>query len=113
MDLGSSDAIPLPQPLDAGSEGQDVRVSSVPGSLGRNSGLFDIHTSDLQLAEETEKDDLGDDANRGPIDAIGIRAFKLLELLRSQNKEQKSILVDTTTMSRATNPIITVGYDFF
>lgn len=80
--MNSRDAIPLPESLGMTPE--------ETGGAGYLDSMFRVNTSDFHLAEETDRAD--DDAqqqhesqvDKGPIHAIGIRAFKMLELLRRQ-----------------------------
>lgn len=104
----SSDRIPLPQPLDSESASRVESQRPTAGTEGYAAMLLDVNTSELQLAEETERDDARETSEQGPVDAIGIRAFKMLELLRSQSHEHKSASRDAKSLEQAEPSITTV-----
>lgn len=83
--MGSTDAaIPLPMALASGSSHRSGGGSNT-GSR-RDDDLerhVHVNTSDFDLLEQTEEDNDGA-GNGRRIDAIGIRAFKMLSLLRGE-----------------------------
>lgn len=93
----SSDRMPLAQDLQSAFED----TNRTP----REQSLFNVNTSDLQLIEQTENDEqegVQYNSAKGPVGAIGIRAFKLLEILRTKGKQG-------TTMSVAGSDHATVS----
>lgn len=77
----SSDRIPLPQ--DFGAEQDDTAEAQ------RTQSLFHINTSDIQLIEETQKEENTEEyGEKGPIGTLGVRAFKMLEILRTHGQQQ-------------------------
>lgn len=78
------------------STGPSARLRDLTTEQARN--LFNINTSELQLEEETEKDE----GNEGEtplraeehwrIDAIGVKGFKLLEMLRAMRNNSDDLL---------------------
>lgn len=79
----SGEGIPLPQAFDSDSESAGTERRGEEEHAGR--GMFDVNTSEFQLEEETERAAAGEgDDEKGPIEAIGIRAFKMLQILRER-----------------------------
>lgn len=80
------------------SRGESVHLRDSATDLAQARNLFNINTSELQLEEETEKDD----GNEGGlavraeehwrINAIGVKGFKLLEMLRTMRENGNDLL---------------------
>lgn len=109
--MASSDAIPLPQ--DFGTAFEDRNESREQEA----ESLFNVNTSDLQLIEETEKNEEDGQPEgegvgiKGPVEAIGVRAFKMLEILREQDKRGKNTRESVGGMEVATVGVSQVAYD--
>lgn len=78
---------------------QPVRVAGSAADVEQQEqNLFDIHTSELQLEEETEKDGVNDGEvsvqteERWRMDTIGVKGFKVLKLLRAQRQDENDML---------------------
>lgn len=80
------------------SRGQAARLEDLTTGAEQAKNLFDINTSELQLEEETEKDEgnEGGTPSRAEehwrIDAIGVKGFKLLEMLRAMRNNDDDLL---------------------
>lgn len=52
-------------------------------------GRLDVQASDFELIEETEKTEKNPSSGKGPIERIGIRGYKMLQMLRSEVQEKR------------------------
>lgn len=75
-----------------GQRGQGVNRGA---SQGQN--LFSMATSELQLVEETEREDMTtQDVQHGPVEAIGVRAFKMLDMMHKMMEGDVPVGVGAT-----------------
>lgn len=69
----------------ASDESKAIGVGSSEGDRkNEDDGRLELRASDFQLVEETEKDEIKAETSRTSFQSLGIRSFKLLELLRAE-----------------------------